>query len=320
MEGTFVRVVLVVSFLSLFSGKMLGDGYINQNPGRQPRFAFIHTSNDVGYARHCLRLFAPYIPFGKKALKTYTHLDPRTKKVYSRVYCQSLSSAIITVQLKHWYKERKIIPKELIAEHLDAAGLALWFQDDGSLKSTDRIILSVESFGPSEREFLQNLLNKKFQVASTIDKQDRIDISSRLEARKFQALVEPYLHPSMSRKSTASQWKHWQDLWQQNSLPLPGVSRTTIYVHQDVHNAVHGNGFSEKLNRILEQWLPHTWQLHILDPNCRYRWLTSLAKIPSGRCPLGPRLRPNIKNRLDIMAHATGLTRSELITLALIEH
>jgi hypothetical protein len=311
-------VVLVVSFLSLFSGKMLGDGYINQNPGRQPRFAFIHTSDDIGYARHCLKLFAPYIPFGKKALKEYSYLDPRTKKIYSRVHCQSLSSAIITVQLKHWYKERKIIPKELVAEHLDAAGLALWFQDDGSLKSIDRIILSVENFSPFERNFLQNLLSQKFRVASTLDKQNRIDISSRLETRKFQALVKPNLHPSMARKNTANQWKHWQDLWKQNSLPLPGVSRTTIYVHQDIHNAVHGNGFSKQVNQILDHWLPHTWQLHILDPKRRYQWLTSLPEIPSGCYPLGPRLRPNIKTRL-IMAQATGLTRSELITLAIIE-
>lgn len=70
-----------------------------------------------------------------------------------------------------WYSnKRKKIPKKWVLEYLEADGLALWYQDDGCLKSDlYRIILSTESFSDEEIYFLKNFLKKKFGVKCQID-------------------------------------------------------------------------------------------------------------------------------------------------------
>ncbi len=135
---------------SLFAGKMLGDGYMNRTH-RAPRFSFIHSSSDRAYAHFCYNLFCQYLPYGPSGIWEESIFDRRTQKTYNRIICQSRSCVFLEELYPLWYRGRKVVPMEWVAINLDLEGLAIWFQDDGSLKQGgQRIILSTETFAPEE--------------------------------------------------------------------------------------------------------------------------------------------------------------------------
>ena len=306
-------------FYSLFAGKMLGDGYMNLTCGL-PRFVFLHSSKDREYARHCFNLFSQYIEYGSGCCKESAIYDKRTKKYYRRIYYQSISDPILRDLYPLWYSNRrKKIPMEWVSENLEADGLALWYQDDGCLKSDlYRIILSAESFSDKELYFLKGLLQNKFGIKSQIDSQRRIDISTRREIRKFQALVEPYIHPSMKRKSMAHKWKEWILEWQQIKEEA-GVICTSIYLPERIYNKIRGQGYSFKLNKLLNNWLDTQWYEYIIQPTKRYKWILEHENIVKGKFLICPRFKPHIRKKLDILSVATGFEISELVVIAFCE-
>lgn len=309
-----------MSFASLFTGKMLGDGYLNR-PRKACRFAFLHALADKAYAEYCLGLFLQYLPFGSREIKVKFYYDNRTQKNYGRVFCQSRTSALLDKLHPLWYQGRKVIPMEWVAANLEADGLAIWFQDDGNLKNNgSRIILSTESFTSEEKIFLKLLLLNKFHIAANVDSQGRLDISSRLEVRKFQALVEPLVHYSMRRKTIAGKWKQWNAQWTENDWLQHGTCRTSIYLPYELYEIIRGEGYSHFLNQLLNAWLEKQWKEILPEPGNRYNWLIKYEGISKGSYMITPRFRPDIKGKLDLLSIATGFERSELVTMALMEH
>lgn len=310
--------VNTMGFYSLFAGKMLGDGYMNLTRGA-PRFVFLHASKDRDYAKHCFDLFSSYIKFGEKCSKESSVYDKRTNKYYGRVYYQSKTDSVLKHLYTLWYREkRKVIPMEWVSDNLEPDGLALWYQDDGCLKNKlYRTILSTENFEQGEIQFLKDLLRNKFRINSQIDIQGRIDISTRKEIRKFQALVEPHIHPSMDRKSMRTEWEKWTNKWQQIGKEHESIVRTSIYLPNELYNVMKGQGYSLRLNQLLDQWLEIQWTHHIIKPDKRYKWILDHENIQKGRFLITPRLKPHIKKKLDLMSIATGFEISELVIIAL---
>ncbi len=160
-------------------------------------------------------------------------------------------------------------------------------------------------------------MKSKFHVCANLDYQGRLDISSKREVRKFQALVEPLMHPSMVRKSTRNKWKEWKARWLQHQRLQDGTCRTSIYLPYDLYDALRGKGYSQFLNCLLSEWMDKQWAENVVEPSKRYRWLLKHDDIPKGYHLLTPRFRADVKARLDILSDATGLERSELVVLAL---
>ncbi|MGD6903058.1 endonuclease [Bacillus infantis] len=190
--------------LSLISGKLLGDGGFSIQPKRKPRTRFMHCRKDQDWCYCCytqlkdpLRLNAPVY---KKVI------DPRLVKGYSEsYYVQSLSSELSTVMQPLWYQgKKKVIPFEFLADTLTPECLAWWYQDDGHLKAENgklkKVILSSESFSIEENNELIKLINSKFSIIFTSDKQNRLLIYDLPQIYYFLRLVRPYIHPSMNRK------------------------------------------------------------------------------------------------------------------------
>lgn len=104
------KVLENLTFYSLFAGKMLGDGYINLN-NNAPRFCFLHSLKDKEYARHCYKLFCPYLPYGENCGKESSVYDKRTNKSYGRIYFQSMTSPILKKLYPLWYPDgQKRVP------------------------------------------------------------------------------------------------------------------------------------------------------------------------------------------------------------------
>lgn len=296
----------------------MGDGYINRTH-KASRFAFIHTLSDKAYVEFCYALFSQYLPYGPNGIKDESYFDKRTQKTYHRVICQSRTAIILDKLYPLWYKGSKVIPVDWVATNLDAESLAIWYQDDGHIKDGhDRIILSTESFTDEEKTFLRCLLYNKFRIAAKVDSQGRLDITSRLEVRKFLALVEPLMHFSMSRKSTENKWKQWKVQWLEKDKLKRGTFRTSIYLPYDLYETIRGEGYSYLLNCLLTEWLNEQWNLNLLKPGNRYGWLTNHQGVPKGTYLITPRFWPDVKGKLDILSMATGFDRSELVIMALI--
>ena len=231
-----------------------------------------------------------------------------------------MTSPVLKELYSLWYLDgKKRVPLKWVKDYLKTDGLALWYQDDGCLKNgSDRIILSVDAFQEEEVSFLQKeVLGRKFKIKSTIDSQGRIDISSRKEVRKFQSLVERYIHPSMERKSMVKIIEKLRLKWQQKEKT--DVVRTSIYLPYYLYDQLCGDGYSEILNRILSPWLEALWKEFISNPAKMYEWILTHESFEKGKFLLTPRFKPDVKNKLDTMSILTGFEISELVVIALME-
>jgi hypothetical protein len=104
--------------------------------------------------------------------------------------------------------------------------LAWWYQDDGHLNQRNglvkKIILSTDSFSPTENQYLIDFLNKKFGFNFSIDAQNRLILYHQFQINYFLRLVTPYIHVSMARKKP----------FQRNMKPI--AKRSTIYLPTDL--------------------------------------------------------------------------------------
>lgn len=136
-------------FQSIMCGKLLGDGYLNMK--NQARLQFRHSLKDKQYTEDQLLLFSRYLTFGPTNPKAYSYKDWRTGQSYTTLICQSHIDKRLSDLYPQWYNQKKkVIPKHLLKSYFNAESLAIWFQDDGNLKSKSRIILSTECFAHGE--------------------------------------------------------------------------------------------------------------------------------------------------------------------------
>ncbi|MFT9487247.1 MAG: hypothetical protein ACH0QD_07740 [Tepidibacillus sp.] len=243
-------------FFSYICGKLLGDGTLSIK--KNARLQFRHTIKDKEYAIDQLKLFSQFLSFGSSNPYEYSYIDNRTSKKYTTIICQSHTDSRLTKLRNLWYNDKgtKIIPKAFVKEYLNESALSIWYQDDGSLKNSGRLILSTESFKDNEIDFLRRVLLEKFKIESNMDSQRRIDISSRIDVELFLIYVEPYLSNVMKRKFLQNQFqiidleiKKFLEEGRSNQL----LKRTTIYVPREIkHRFQKYQSPSEMINTLLK--------------------------------------------------------------------
>ncbi|MFD1852089.1 endonuclease [Oceanobacillus bengalensis] len=218
------------NFLSYICGKLLGDGCIILQPGRKPRFQFIHTVSDLEWCQYCYEQLSPYLPLNPPTYRKTN--DIRISKGFTESYMvQSKTSEIITYLESVWYTDqrKKIIPFDFLEKHLDERALAWWYLDDGHLKINNntpkKIILSTDNFSNSENRVLIDVLQQKFSLYFSIDGQNRLILYDQLQIYYFYKLVKPFLHQSMIRKMINTQ------VTTTNTPP----KRTTIYLPKEIN-------------------------------------------------------------------------------------
>ena len=98
---------------------------------------------------------------------------------------------------------RKIVPKN-IESYLTPLSLAIWFMDDGSIKSVRHkgMFLNTQAFRVLEVKRLQKALKKKFLI-ETIVRKDKSGFQIYIlgkSADNFMKLIRPRIIPSMEYK------------------------------------------------------------------------------------------------------------------------
>ena len=183
-------------------GTLLGDGCLEtQNRGRTYRLKIEHAISQKDYLDWKFQVF-----------KTFTLSEPRSheRPSYGSVrknYCFStISHGALRFYAQQFYADGKKIMPRMISKLLTPVALAVWFMDDGSVKSKQHraLVIHAQSFNQSDLQRVILVLEKKYGIKSALRKRtDGNGYVLYLLAEtigKFIDLVEEYILPSMRYK------------------------------------------------------------------------------------------------------------------------
>lgn len=94
---------------------------------------------------------------------------------------------------------------DCVLAHISPMGLAIWYQDDGSLNSGKYPVICAGSFSYEQTNKLTIMLMDRFSIEATPWVDGRGYSNIRFTAKggnKFLELISPYMHPSMQYKTT----------------------------------------------------------------------------------------------------------------------
>ena len=180
-------------------GLMLGDGHLESRNNRTYRLKVEHS---IGQKEYTDWLYAE--------LRDLVITEPQVKdqivngKKYQKYWFNTLSCGSLRFYGQLFYQDKKkLIPKQ-ISKFVSPLSLAIWFMDDGSLKSSQHRarIINTQCFDLAGLERLQEMFRKLFNVHTTLRKQPegyQMYIPST-EIEKFVEIVRPYIIPTMDYK------------------------------------------------------------------------------------------------------------------------
>lgn len=124
---------------------------------------------------------------------------------------QKYSSAKVTTSYRFWTKQyfrpwraifyplgKKIVPED-IKKVLSPLAMAVWFMDDGYLRTKKSIAMSTDKFSTDDLDKICSALSEKFNIKPTIVKSGKLYFGV-VATEKFINVVEPFIIPSMCYK------------------------------------------------------------------------------------------------------------------------
>lgn len=181
-------------------GKLLGDAHLsNYSTGLKYKFMIEHSLNQKAYVDWLYGYF-----------KDWVLTPPKEKnqlikgKLYKKYLFNTFSHIAFRFYALQFYKNgKKIVPK-LIDHWLTPLGLAVWFMDDGSIKSKHHraLILNTQCYENADLKRLQDVLLAKFGIQTKLRKQKegkQIYILSKT-VEQFVKLIRPFILPEMEYK------------------------------------------------------------------------------------------------------------------------
>ena len=153
-------------------GTLLGDAHLEtQNNGKTYRLKIEHGRRQTAYAQWLHREFAPLVRTGPQ-VKKQTIRYRGEDRVYEKVWFNTLSLGLLRFYAQQFYVNRKKVVPEIIAKFASPLSLAVWFMDDGSLKSKHHRarIINTQCFDDISLKRLQTML-EKFGIKTTLRQQ-----------------------------------------------------------------------------------------------------------------------------------------------------
>ncbi|MEQ1500568.1 MAG: LAGLIDADG endonuclease, partial [Parcubacteria group bacterium] len=147
-------------------GLTLGDGHLEtQNNGRTYKLKIEHSVFQK-----------EYLDWLHKELHDWVRMTPKIRLKNNKPFSYHFST--YSHELLRYYgekfynKKKKVIPNS-IEELLTPLSLAIWFMDDGSLKSKRHNAYVIHTLGykRDELERIQKVLDKKFGLKTALHKQ-----------------------------------------------------------------------------------------------------------------------------------------------------
>ena len=181
-------------------GCLLGDGRLEcRSKNGNARLRIHHGEKQKNYLFWKYRVFKNIVNSGPKEI----FWEDKKRDIN----CVSWYFHTLTLrELKNFHllfydsKGKKILPKNLY-NLLTPLSLAIWTMDDGD-NDKDSIRYNIQSFSLNEQKALKQLLKKKYQLNSNLNKDRnsyrlRVDKASKVKLIK---LINPFIIPSMRYK------------------------------------------------------------------------------------------------------------------------
>jgi len=151
-----------------------------------------------------------YVDWLYKEFRNWVRSRPKTKivKSWGRIWTNygfsTYGHRILGEFQERFYRgKKKIVPDDL-GKDITILGLAIWFMDDGSIKSKrhNGIFLNTQGFTEDDVRKLQKVLRNKFGVISTTrkEKNGRQIYLGGKAGERFITLIKPYIISSMKYK------------------------------------------------------------------------------------------------------------------------
>lgn len=181
-------------------GKLLGDGHLESiTDDKTYRLKIEHSLSQKEYVDWFYQEFAEWMSSAPKMKEQIVN-----GKLYRKYWVNTISSGAFRFYAKQFYKDKKKIVPKLIYKWLTPLGLAVWFMDDGSVKSKNHKarIINTQGFEKEEVQRLIKILDDKFNLKCKPRKQKegfQIMILSE-SADDFAGLIKDYMHSSIKYK------------------------------------------------------------------------------------------------------------------------
>lgn len=184
-------------------GLMLGDGHLEtQDNGRTYRLKVEQSIKSKEYIDWLYENFKEWV---LTSPKEKVKKDKRFKQDVINIYFNTVSHSAFRFYAQQFYiNKKKVIPK-LIYRWLRPVSLAIWFMDDGSIKSSKHKgkIINTQCFSKTEVKFLSECLFKKYGIKSNLRRQKGNTWQLYLLSEtinKFYKIINPHIIPSMRYK------------------------------------------------------------------------------------------------------------------------
>ena len=181
-------------------GLILGDGHLEKlYTPTLGRLKVEQSYKNKNYVNWLYREFTNWVRSKPKS---------KEKKVWNKTYQNygflTYGHRLLGEFQETFYRRRKkIIPNDL-EKDITPLGLAVWYMDDGSIKSTRHrgLFLNTQDFRISDVRKLQRILSGKFGISSSTRKDEKgvqIYLGGK-SGEKFIEIIKPYIIPSMEYK------------------------------------------------------------------------------------------------------------------------
>jgi hypothetical protein len=180
-------------------GKLLGDGHLETVNGRTYRLKIEHS-----YKQN------EYVDFLYKELNNLASSKPKIKwqqlnnKIYKKYWFNTVYSGSLRFYGQQFYfGNKKIVPK-LIKRWLTPLCFAIWFMDDGSIKSKEcqGKLINTQSFSDNDLKKLQEAIESNFNIKTKLrnQKEGKQIYIPALEVGKLNHVIKKHVLPSIQYK------------------------------------------------------------------------------------------------------------------------
>ncbi len=182
-------------------GSLLGDGHLETvNQGKTYRFIVVQSSKKQVYFQFLYDQFEPFI-----TTPIYTRVYQTQQGESSTLRFATQFTSVFSPYGEMFYKEKTKRVPVCIEQILTPLGLAIWYMDDGSVKSSQSkgVFLNTQSFSVQDIDRLCDVLKTKFHIDAWKRPDSgsyRIYVSGKSYERLGE-LITPYF--------TSDMWYKW---------------------------------------------------------------------------------------------------------------
>lgn len=181
-------------------GTLLGDSHLsNYKTGANYKLMIQHGLSQQAYTDWLYTVYKDWVLTPPKVKDQIVN-----GKLYRKYWFNTISHVAFQFFAKQFYHQgKKTVPK-LVHKWLTPLGLAVWFMDDGSIKSNHHraLIINTQCYSDADLHLLQRVLKDKYEISTKLRKQKegkQIYLLA-VSVQQFVNIIRPYIVPEMEYK------------------------------------------------------------------------------------------------------------------------